>query len=138
MSSFTEADWRRVAGRRRDWRPVYAPAGPFRFYIGAPDPDRGCWIEVPAGFETDFASLPTWLMVILWLVGLLRSVCDQLAIPAALHDFMREGLEFELIDGDALFLVAMKARRVNPVLREIAFLAVRTNRDRIRHNSIAA
>lgn len=56
-------------------------------------------------------------------------------MSAALHDHMREDLQFNLIDCDALLLVAMRADGVPSWLRWATFFAVRTNKSRYRHNT---
>ncbi|MEI9964358.1 MAG: DUF1353 domain-containing protein [Caulobacteraceae bacterium] len=126
MSSFTRAAFTPMPRRTEHGRRVYQTEAAITFYVGRPD--TGFDIIIPAGFATDLASIP---LAVLWLLGPLRRLVEhELAVPAALHDRMRDDLQFCLVDCDALFLVAMQARRVNPVLRELAFLAVRTNRSR--------
>lgn len=127
MSSFTLAKFDPVPGKRREGRQVYVCMNDLWFWIG--HPDSGSGVEIKAGFETDFASLPSWLVRLVP-----RWVRDQLAKPSALHDRMREDLAFALPDSDGLFWVAMKADGVTPLLCEAAFAAVRLNTSRVQHN----
>lgn len=139
MSSFTDATLSLLPGEKRGaWRwwlfrlpgrQLYGADHAFRFYIG--NPDFGCGVEIPTGFTTDMASIPA---IVLWILPrhLRNWIAEQLAKPSIVHDRMRDDLQFNLIDADALFLVAMKAAKVNPLLREIAFLCVRANSSRGR------
>lgn len=128
MSSFTRAEFERVEGKERGGRPVYRAKTAFSFYIG--NPETGCTIGVPAGFETDFASIPAWIGRLLP-----RWIAKALSKSAALHDRMREDMQFNLIDCDALMLVAMRADKVPSWLRWATFFAVRTNKSRVQHNA---
>jgi hypothetical protein len=132
VSSFTEARFEEVVGKRREGRKVYRAAASFRFWIG--HPDAGMCIMIPQGFETDGASIPVPILRLL--PGSLRDwVMGQLAKSAAVHDLMREDLQFSLMDADALFLVAMEADGVNWALKWVAFAAVRTNKSRDPHSA---
>lgn len=139
MSSFTRAITEPVPGKFRGGfgpfkgRQVYRVSA-YAFYIGKPGEAA---IYVWDGFETDLASIPIWALYLLP-PPIRRWVEAQLAKAAGLHDFMRECLDYALIDCDALMLVAMRADGVWPPLREIAFLAVRTNRSRLQHQPGAA
>ena len=154
MSSFTAS--RLVFAGEADGVALYRVQGAtgdgFDFWIGSPD--SGLRLRVPEGFLTDRASLPRWLRRGLKRLGLrrlLRWVEDRLAKGAVVHDRTREDLQFCLVDCDALALVAWCAdglrwsaggprwkRLARCVLREAAFLAVRTNRSRASRNSLAA
>lgn len=86
---------------------------------------RGVFV-VPAGFETDFASIPRGL----WNVLPKRGKHDA---PAVLHDAAYRGalltgggLRVRLVRAlaDDLFLEAMRARGVNRVSRRLMYWAV--------------
>lgn len=136
MSEFTQATWRWIPGALRAKRPeaeILGPAGDgFRFWIGRPD--SGCWIHVPEGFRTDGASIPMWFLRLLptsgrrWLLG-------QMLKASAVHDRMREDLQFSLVDSDLIFLLAMHVERTHAVIRTLAFVFVRTNGSRTQHNA---
>lgn len=127
VSSFTRARFDPIPGKRREGRQVYRCLDDLWFWIGKPD--SGCGVEIKAGFETDFASMPAWLVRLVP-----RWVRDQLAKSSALHDRMREDLQFALTNCDGLFWVAMKADGVNAILCGLAFRAVRLNTSRTKHN----
>lgn len=127
MSSFTRARFDPVPGKRREGRQVYRCMDDLWFWIGKPD--SGCGVRIKAGFETDFASWPRRVARLLP-----RWLRDKFAKSSALHDRMREDLDFALPDCDGLFWVALKADGVHPILCDLAFFAVRTNTSRTRHN----
>lgn len=148
MSSFTAAQtvWtgRTNAAGRRVYRVDGAEGDGFVFWVG--NPVTGQRVHVREGFTSDLAS---WLSArtrrvlrwvgLAWLVGW---VDDCLAKAAIVHDRLREDLQYTLEDCDALFLSAMTADLPNwrgplwarRALREAAFLAVRTNTSRVKHN----
>ena len=121
MSSFTRA-LLEPTGETREGRAVFRVAEPFTFEIGRLG--SGLAITVPAGFDTDLASIPALALRIVDAGALARS--------AVLHDFMRERLEFSKLEGDAIFYAAMAADKVKPWQRELVYLAVRLNRSRAR------
>ncbi len=121
MSSFTRA-LLEPTGATREGRAVFRVAAPFTFEIG--QVGSGFGITVPAGFESDLASVPWWALHMVNVGALARS--------AVLHDFLRERLSFSKIEGDAIFLTAMAAEGVTPWQRELVLLAVRLNGSRAR------
>ena len=121
MSSFTRALLEPTAATRAG-RAVFRVAEPFTFEIGRLG--SGFAITVPAGFESDLASVPWWALRLVDVGALARS--------AVLHDFLRERLAFSKIEGDAIFLTAMAAESVTPWQRELILLAVRLNQSRTR------
>lgn len=131
MSSFTAARVRVVPGVASGDR---FDSDAFDFYVGRPD--SGTVIHVPAQTRVG-PSIPVPLLRRAPR-RLRRWVICCLLKASLLHDHMRRDLEFCLIDCDALFLVALEADRpswrgprwAGDVLRELAFLAVRTNRSR--------
>lgn len=122
MSSFTDATFA-PTGETRAGRIVWRTAQAFRFEIGFLG--SGLAVDVPAGFETDGPSIPWWLAPIARPGSMVRS--------AAVHDRLREDPRFSKLEGDAILLTAMAAEGVRPLLRELAFLAVRLNRSRATH-----
>lgn len=124
MSSFTEATFTDT-GKKRRGRRVFRIDEGMRFYIGFVG--STLWVDVPAGFETDGPSAPAWAIRLLpsgW--------ARTLAKPSAVHDCLREDLRYAKIDGDAIFLTAMKANDTPVLLRILAFVLVRLNHSRAR------
>jgi hypothetical protein len=121
MSSFTRA-LLEPTGATRAGRAVFRVAEPFTFEIGRVG--SGFGIIVPAGFESDLASVPWWALHLVNVGALARS--------AVLHDFLREQLAFSKVEGDAIFLTAMAADSVRAWQRELVFAAVRLNQSRAR------
>ena len=121
MSSFTRA-LLQATGRSRAGRALFRVAAPFTFEVGRLG--SGFGITVPAGFESDLASVPAWALRLI--------DAGALARAALLHDYLRERLAFSKIEGDAIFLTAMAADDVKPWQRELVFAAVRLNGSRAR------
>lgn len=74
-------------------------------------------VVVPEGYETDFASVPRLPFAYLVAGG-------RAPKSATLHDFLysiRAGREY----ADDVFLAAMKAEGVGPIIRRLMYLAVR-------------
>lgn len=130
MSSFTRATFRVLVGEFRHRNQLYAVQGEdgqgFWFWIGTPG-RGGFWVHVPEGFVTDGPSIPWWLKRILP-----RRWIESMMLSSALHDWMRENLGFNKVDGDAVFLIAMNAEGTPWWLREIGFMLVRLNNSRDR------
>ncbi len=76
----------------------------------------GKLIEVEAGFETDFASVPRWVLPAFALTG------DTAHASAVLHDYA-VGV-YTKDDAAQLFLEAMKAEKVPTWRRWLMYLAV--------------
>ena len=121
MSSFTRALLEPTAATRAG-RAVFRVAEPFTFEVGRLG--SGFAITVPAGFESDLASVPWWALRLIDVGALARS--------AVLHDYLRERLAFSKIEGDAIFLTAMAAESVKAWQRELVYAAVRSNTSRAR------
>jgi hypothetical protein len=121
VSSFTRA-LLEATGRSRAGRALFRVAAPFTFEVGRLG--SGFGITVPAGFESDLASVPAWALRLI--------DAGALARAALLHDYLRERLAFSKIEGDAIFLTAMAADDVKPWQRELVFAAVRLNGSRAR------
>ena len=121
MSSFTRAQLE-PTGRSRAGRALFRVIAPFTFEVGRLG--SGFDITVPAGFESDLASVPSWALRLI--------DAGALARAALLHDYLRERLSFSKIEGDAIFLTAMAADDVKPWQRELVLAAVRLNNSRAR------
>ena len=121
MSSFTRA-LLEPTGQTREGRAVFCVVAPFTFEVG--HLGSGFGITVPAGFESDLASVPAWALRIV--------DAGALARAAVLHDFLRERLAFTKLEGDAIFLTAMAVDNVKRWQRELAFASVRLNGSRAR------
>lgn len=80
----------------------------------------GKWrkITVPAGFITDFASIPPWA----WIVATKLGPWNR---PAILHDYLYFSAIFDRKTADLLFLAAMRDRRVVRWRRKLMYIAVR-------------
>jgi hypothetical protein len=78
---------------RKTWRLL----APFSYL----DPDHGL-IEVPAGFETDFASVPRWPLTF----ALLGSYGHAAAV---IHDWLYTTGELSRADADRVFLNALRS-----------------------------
>lgn len=77
-------------------------------------------IRVPAGFETDLASIPRWLWIFVPKFG-------PQNYPAVVHDWLycRESGSCSRFLADALFREAMKQEGVGPFRRWVMFTFVR-------------
>lgn len=73
---------------------------------------------VPAGFETDFASVPR----IFWMIC--PPVAGNHAKPAVLHDYLCENY-YNQAETDKIFLEAMQVNGVGWIKRTLMFQAVR-------------
>lgn len=90
---------------------------PFLAKVDREDGTDPTWLTVPRGFITDLASVPKFL-------PLSRSFLGGKARRAAiLHDYLyvtQAGKEF----ADDVFMAAMKAEKVNGLVRALFFTAV--------------
>lgn len=76
-------------------------------------------VAVPAGFDTDFASVPR-LPFMFWFLG------ARVYAPAVIHDFLYRTACESRADADAVFYEAMDAaREVGPIARWIMWAGVR-------------
>lgn len=82
------------------------------------DTSLGLTIHVPAGFVTDFASVPRALWPLLPPNG-------RYGKAAVIHDYLYRtyGAGSKIV-ADAIFYEAMKALGVNPIVRGVMYLAV--------------
>ena len=80
--------------------------------------DLGGLIIVPAGFETDLASIPRIFQ------SLVPKV-DKHMLPAIVHDYLCRKEDYKRKLADKIFLEAMRLKQVNPVRRRIMYWAVR-------------
>jgi hypothetical protein len=81
MSSFTSDLDVRITPRKRDERVVAELLASFSYDVGAEG--SGDTIVVPAGFETDFASIPR----VLWII---EPPLGDAGKAAVLHDYLYE------------------------------------------------
>ena len=119
MSSFTRAVFE-PTGRTRNGRAVWRSVGGFSYDIGFLG--SGLTVHIPDGFDTDGPSVPFWALPIIKVGCMVKS--------SAIHDCLRQDARFGIVDADAIFLAAMQSEGVPAVQREVAFLAVRLNRNR--------
>jgi hypothetical protein len=98
-------------------RPIYKVLEKFSYEVGGKG--SGIYIDVPAGFYTDFASVPRFLWFIFQPDG-------QHGKAAVIHDYMyRKRCKFSRILADAIFLDAMRTLKVPLWKRYMMYLAVR-------------
>lgn len=116
MSSFTAPLIVEIEQIERDGRGLARLAATFQYHIGAfPSDDV---ITVPAGFVTDFASIPAILTPIFPVLG-------QSAKAAVVHDWLLvEGVRPRVVC-DAIFLEAMTVLKVPVWRRTLMWLGVR-------------
>jgi hypothetical protein len=99
-----------LEGRR--WRILE----PVVYHVGSP---RSPWvIRVPAGFETDFASVPR----ILWPIF---PPSGRYSRAAVVHDWLCTQTDVSRVVGDAVFADAMLVLKVAAWRRWLMFAAVR-------------
>ena len=84
-------------------------------------------IIIPAGFFTDFASVPRLPLAFL-VAG------DKARMAAVVHDFALEHLHMSRADCALLFLEAMEATNIPEGLRQVMYAAVRINDKRYETN----
>jgi len=101
----------------------WVTAKEFRYYIGEEGSDK--FIDVPANFTTDFASVPRAFWIILPPDGIYSQA-------AVLHDYLYsirghlpDGVIMKRIDCDMLFREAMGVLGVTAAIRNIMYQAVR-------------
>ncbi len=109
-----------VPGRRRGGRACVRLLEALEYRVGAADGDEA--ISAPAGFETDFASIP-------WGLWNLFPPLGPWARPAILHDWLYatggEGGRFSRARADAIFAEAMAVMGVPTWRRAVMWAAVR-------------
>ena len=111
MSSFTE-DLTVTKISKRMWKVERG----FRYYIGEEGSDN--YVDVPAGFETDFASVPRIFWIILPPAG-------EYTPAAVVHDSLYNTHLMDRAKADRVFLEAMKVLKVPLWKRRIMYRAVR-------------
>jgi len=113
MSSFTDDLLVKVLADERNGQGLFELAAPFTFDIGFLG--SGETVLVPAGFVTDFASIPGFAR---WLLP----ISGKAAKAALLHDYMLSVGDRRAADA---FSDALKAAGVGPVKRWIMVAGVR-------------
>jgi hypothetical protein len=121
MSRFTDATWEDTGRLNDRGRPVYRLTSPLAYEIGFLG--SGWVIEAPAGFETDLASVPTWLLRRSW--G--RRTAERFALPSVVHDQARSDPRMPKLLGDYVFFEAAGVLGISIALRLIAYAGVLLN-----------
>ena len=116
MSSFTSDLDVRITQKKRDERVLAELLASFTYDVGAEG--SGDTILVPAGFETDFASIPR----LLWII---EPPLGDAGKAAVLHDRLYETGERSRLAADRIFLEAMAVLEVPWWKRSLMFRAVR-------------
>jgi len=122
MSDFTSPLIVRVEQRERSGRGVYTVMQPFTYHVG--EKNSGVEITVPAGFETDFASIP-------WFARWLISPGGLHAKAAVMHDALYRGVAIHpkiFINrkgADDITLEAMEALKTPVFRRTTIYVFVR-------------
>jgi hypothetical protein len=122
MSSFTAPLIVRVEQRERAGRGLYTVMEPFTYQVGRVD--SGVEITVPAGFETDLASIPRLAR---WLI----SPGGLHAKAAVLHDALyhdaaqRQWFQLTRENADETFLEAMEVLGVPAWRKQVMYYSVR-------------
>ncbi len=113
MSSFTAPLILEALASERGGRGEFRVHQPFSYDVGFLG--SGDTITVPAGFDTDLASIP-------WYARAFIPISGRMAKPALLHDWL-------LVNSDprahAIFDEALNVAGVGPVLRRIMVAAVK-------------
>jgi hypothetical protein len=116
MSSFTADLDVRITQKKRDGRALVELLTPFTYEVG--DLGSGDVISVPAGFETDFASVPRPLWVV-------EPPLGDAGKAAVLHDWLYETGERSRAEADRIFSEAMQVLEVSAWKRGLIYAAVR-------------
>lgn len=116
MSSFTADLVVEVEQGERAGRGLARLVLPFVYEVGALG--SGDRIVVPAGFETDFCSIP-------WFARWLFAPLDRAAKAGVLHDWLLECKDRPRREADAIFREALGVLGVKPWRRWIMWAAVR-------------
>jgi hypothetical protein len=93
---------------------------PFEYYIGLDDEHKQAVYRVPAGFETDLASVPRWLWALVPPHG-------KYAKAAILHDWLITEYPFGAarVFADRMFYDAMLVLQVPKLQAKLMYWAVR-------------
>lgn len=116
MSSFTAPLRVEITQARRCGRTLADLLGGFSYEVGALG--SGDVITVPAGYRTDFTSIPR----LLWAY---ESPLGDAAKASVLHDWLYTTAARTRAEADAIFLEAMSVLRVGFVKRHVLYFAVR-------------
>ena len=117
MSSFTSELDVRITQKKRDGRALAQLLTAFTYEVG--DLGSGDTITVPAGYVTDFASVPRALWTI-------EPPLGDAGKAAVLHDWLYETGERSRAEADRIFLEAMEVLEVEWWKRSLIYRAVRT------------
>jgi hypothetical protein len=120
MSRFTEASFT-LTGDLKNGRPVAVLTSDLVYEVG--HLGSGWIVKAKAGFRTDLASLPLWLLR----TGEGKQLSRQLARAAIVHDVMRAERKWPKFLGDYVFWEAMAVDSVPLGWRWICGLSVLLN-----------
>jgi hypothetical protein len=123
MSRFTEARFV-VTRELKNGRPLAVLTTDFVYEVG--HLGSGWRVKALAGFKTDLASLPMWLLR----TGEGKQLSRKITRSAIVHDLLREDLRFSKLLGDYVFWEAMTVDKVPLIWRIACFLAVLMNFNR--------
>ena len=142
MSSFTEELEVTPLSNSKDWKLLK----PFDYHVGSLESDQV--VTVPAGFVTDFASIPGLLIAILGLLGIaaghywgiiwllllgILAVLAAASLPrwgkygkaAIIHDWLYHTKQLSRRMSDLIFLEGMEILSVGYIERTAMYRAVR-------------
>lgn len=109
-----------LTDRSRDGRAIWSVAQPLSFEQ-ITDGRIMRWITVPAGFETDGASIPWWARG--WL-----DPWSRIGLAAVLHDYLLSRPAVAKWEADLAFLQALRSFGAPALLATILYFAVRLRR----------
>lgn len=116
MSSFTSPLLVLITQRERDGAGLAELVVPFRYYVGHKGSDDV--ITVPAGFVTDFATIPRFARFIF-------SNFDRTAKACVVHDYLIRTGSRPRREVDAIFLESLEVLGVTRWKRYVMWSAVR-------------
>lgn len=108
--------------RTEKGRAVFAVASPLAFDL-ITDGRLTRWMTVPAGFETDGASVPFWARP--WL-----DPWSRIGLAAVLHDYLLTRPQVAKWAADLAFLAALRSFGAPALLSTVLYFAVRLRRRR--------
>lgn len=123
MSRFTEAAYD-LTGETKNGRPLVCLTSPLAYEVGFLG--SGWTITAPAGFCTDLASIPAFILRTGW--G--ERLAAEIARSAIVHDRMRSDTRWPKLLGDYAFFEAMGVDGVPLHKRLICLAAVLLNFNR--------
>ena len=141
MSSFTNELKASPLSNGIDWKLLAS----FSYHVGSKYSKTV--VKVPAGFVTDFASIPAFIVVMfgliamvigyywaawLFILGIIAAICAAImprwgkyGKAAVIHDYLYYTKDFSRRIADSIFLEAMEVLGVNLIERKTMYYAVR-------------